>query len=73
MKQRMNYHKCSIMSKRHNILRIRTSSSLSNAGKIKSVQELNIKLSSHFIANDSHVYIICCPYVVFSECAMLHF
>ena len=56
------------MSKRHNILPTRTSSFVSSAGKIESMQEFKIKLfDSCLIADDSHVKIVWLQVVVFSE------
>ena len=61
------------MSKRHNILPTRTSFSISSAGKIEIVQEFKIKLSSYFIADDSHIKIVWLHIVVFCKHDILHF
>ena len=44
MKKKRINHIWNIMSKRHNILQTKTSSFISSAGKIESVQEFKIKL-----------------------------
>ena len=62
------------MSERYKNLPTGASFFISSAGKIGSVQEFKIKISSScFVANDSRVKIVWLHVVVFSEYDTLHF